>query len=426
MTDASQPTSPKSLDTLASKKRGRNAARWVRRILGFVLAAALLGGIVVAFLPKPLPVDTGRVRRGDLRVTVDEDGRTRVKDRYVIGAPLAGNLARVELDPGDVVNVGDVVARIVPAASPLLDPRTRAEFEARVEANEAAVRQSDASVARARTALALAEDELGRTTTLTQRGGATQQQLDRARLEQRARTEELASAEFGVRIARHQLEMSRAALGRIGAHVTAETEQLVVRAPVSGRVLRVLQESEGPIAPGAPILEIGDPSALEVVVDVLTSDAVHIERGSKVFIERWGGDRPLEGRVRLVEPSAFTRISALGVEEQRVNVIVDLEGESASYRALGDGYRVETRIVVAERLRVLLVPESSVFRRGDGQAVFTVEGGVAHLRPVRVGPGDGIDAELLSGLADGTEVVVHPSDLLSDGLKVELRQVAQR
>ncbi len=390
--------------------------KWVKRAVLLVVAVGLLGLAVWSFIPKPLPVDLGRVRKTTMLVTIDEDGLARVQDRYVVSAPLAGNLARIELHAGDPVEPGTVLARVLPLASPLLDARSRAESDARVSAAEAAKRQADATIERARVALELTRTELARRQLLASRGAASRQEVELAELELRGRTTELESARFGARVAQHQVEMARVVLRRLGD--TGDAEQLEITSPVRGRVLRVLAQSEGAIAPGTPLLEIGDPSALEVVVDVLTTDAVRVRAGQRATIVRWGGDRPLAAQVRLVEPSAFTRASALGVEEQRVNVVLDLTDPPSTWARLGDGYRVEAQIVLEEITRVLLVPASALVRRGEAWALFAVEGDRAVERTVHLGARNDLDVEIVRGVREGDSIVLHPPDLLSPGERV--------
>lgn len=412
MADTPKNDSPK-IRTPARAKR-------VRRIVFAVVSLVLVALVGISLIPEPTPVDLVEARRDDLRVTVQEDGTTRVKDRYVVAAPLGGSLARIELHAGDVLREGDVIARVLPSSAPLLDARTRTELAARLSAASAGVRQAEAGLARARTASTLATREVERSRALAAQGSMPSQQLERIESEAQARREEVTSAEFGVRIARHQLAMAQAATGD---RVTegAESAPFEVRSPITGRVLRVLQSSGGPVAPGTPLVEIGDSSALEIVVDVLTSDAVRIRPGSRVEIDRWGGAGKLAARVRLVEPSAFTRISALGVEEQRVNVIIDLVDPYERWSSLGDGYRVEASIVVDEVSRALLVPELAVFRTGDTPAVYEVDEGVARIRRLRIGRRNGIDVEVLSGLSDDAVLILHPSERVTDGVKVEAR-----
>jgi len=403
-----------------AKKKNRELIKWLKRLLWAAAAAGLVAMIVIAFLPKPIPVDVVSAEVESMRVTVDEDGRTRVTDRYVVGAPLTGNLGRIELHPGDPVTEGAVIARLVPLARPLMDAQTRAEAEARVAAANAQLRQARASVERARAARDYAQTQAQRQEGLHARGSISADALDRAQLEVRSRREELTSAEFGVRVAAHQVEMARAALGRIDGG-GEDAENLEVTSPIEGAVLRVLQQSGGVVQAGTPLVELGDPSHLEIAVDVLTSDAVHIEPGDPVVIERWGGEQALDGHVRAVEPSAFTRTSALGVEEQRVNVVIDLDSPREQWERLGDGYRVETRIVIWQADEVLRVPANAVFRHGDGWAVYRVANGLAELVEVDTGRRNGLHVQIEDGLTSGDQVVAHPSDRVRDGVEVAPR-----
>lgn len=394
--------------------------RWIKRLLIGLLVLGLVALLVVAWLPKPVPVDVAEVTRGPLVVTVDEDGRTRVKDRYVVSAPLSGNVARITLRPGDPVDLGATVARIVPIEAPMLDARSRRTAEAKVAAAAAAARQADAQIARSEAALAFAEKRAAEEATLMQERASTRSELDRAILEQRTARADLESARFGQRVAAHELGMARAALGRLTGETDAD-EQLQLRSPIEGRVLEVLQQSEGVVQAGAPLVELGDPRALEIVVDVLTRDAVEIRSGAEVSIESWGG-APLQGRVRLVEPSAFTKVSSLGVEEQRVNVVLDLVDAPERHRALGDGYRVEAKVVVWRAKDVLRAPTSAIFRSGAGFAAYTVEGDKARLRPVQIGRRTATHVQILGGLDASSRLVTHPSDKIQDGVSVEPRR----
>jgi HlyD family secretion protein len=400
----------------APRPHGRD---WLKWALGGLLALAAIAGLVLAWMPEPVSVDLGRVEAGPLEVTVDEDGRTRVKDRYVVSAPLAGTLARPAVRAGDPVRRGDVVARVVPAASPLLDPPTRLAAEARVSAARAALRRAGTEVERARAARDFARREAERQRTLLGAGAASPQAAEQAELAERMRSEEVASAEFGLRVAAAEVDLARAALLRLDSPRAGDGFE--VRSPVDGRVLRVWQESEAVVQPGTALVEIGDPRALEVVADVLTADAVEIRPGAVARIERWGGEGPLRGHVHRVEPSAFTRISALGVEEQRVNVIIDLDDDPARWATVGDGYRVEARIVVWKADEVLQVPAGAVFRHDGEWAVYAVEGGRARLRPVGIGRRNASRAEVTEGLREGERVVVYPGDNVDDGIRVEGR-----
>jgi HlyD family secretion protein len=397
----------------------RNIGRWIRRGLLAFFVLGVLALIVVAALPKPVVVDVATASVGALEVTVDEDGMTRVKDRHVISAPLTGNLARLELDPGDAIGEQQVVARIAPLASPLLDERTRAQSETRVAAALAAQRQSRAAIDRAEAAARFAETQLQRQEALAGQGASAATALEQARLESRSRDAELTSARFAQRIANYEVEIAQQALGRVTG---AESEdQLEIASPIEGIVLRVLRESEGVVATGEPLVELGDPSALEIVVDILTADAVNVVPGAEVRIENWGGDAALTGHVRRVEPSAFSEISALGVREQRVNVIIDLDSERSEWQSLGDGFRIEAKIVIWREDEVLKIPSSALFRHEGDYHVFVVRDGAAARTKVTVGRNNGLEAQILEGLSEGAEVVVHPSDRVIDGVAIERR-----
>jgi HlyD family secretion protein len=384
-------------------------------------SVVIVGGLVaLSMRPKPVPADFARVERGPFQVTVDEQGQTRVRGRFVIAAPISGTLLRIPLRAGDRVQEGTVVARIVPLEPALLNAQARAELVARRNAAEAARRQAEASMARARAAQAFAAQDLETTRQLLARGAVPQRQLEVAELEAQSRTRELQAATFAARTARYEVEAAAAALRR--SREGSGTEQLEVRSPVAGEVLRVQRESEGAVTAGTPLLEVGDPAALEVVVDVLTADAVDIRPGAEVTLDRWGGDSVLHGRVRRVEPSGFTRLSALGVEEQRVNVLVDLADPREKWQALGDGYRVEAHIRVYQAADALKVPVTALFRQDGGWAVFRVVEGRASIRAVEIGRRNGLEAEVLKGLEAGDEVIVHPGDAIHDGVAVKARK----
>lgn len=430
------------MPTNSAKGRLAKLVKWT---LGLLFLAAIAAATVFALLPKPVAVETVSVARGDLRVTVDEDGKTRVIDRYVVSAPLGGTIGRSELEPGDPVEVDTLLATIEPIAPPLLDARTRAETAARLLAAQASKRQANASVSRAKAAYEFAQTERDRTAQLVAKGSSSQRTLDVAELELRTREQDLESARFGVRVAQYEVEVAKAAVARIDSAETkakpakpsspstpsdaakdeeASREDVVeVRSPIVGSVLRVLHEQEGVVQPGTPLFELADPHALELVVDVLTTDAIQIEPGAPVEVRQWGGDLPLQGRVRMIEPSAFTKISALGVEEQRVNVIIDLGSRSDAsdnpqMKALGDGFRVEAGIVVWEGHDVLTIPVSALFRSGDAWSVWVVEQGRATLREVEVGHREGLVVEIVRGLDEGEQVVNHPSDAVREGVEV--------
>jgi HlyD family secretion protein len=424
------------LDSKKPKPKAK-PGRWIKRGLGLLVVLGLAAATVSALMPKPVPVDVAELARGPMRVTIDEDGKTRVTDRYVVSAPLAGTIGRLTLHPGDHIEQGGLIATIEATEPPLLDAQTRAEAEARFKAAEASKRQAAAAVNRAKTATEFARGERDRTAQLVAKGSFAQRNLDLAELDLKTREQELESAGFGVRVAQYEVERARATLDRIDAHASksagigrgakpdsktapAETGAVEhVNSPITGTVLRVLREHEGVVTPGTSLLELADPDALEIVVDVLTSDAVQIERGAMVEIRGWGGDTPLNGRVRLVEPSAFTKISALGVEEQRVNVVIELLDKPEGV-VIGDGYRVEVSIVVWQSDDVLLLPVAALFRDGERWAVWVVDGGLARLQTIELGKRQGLWVEVVEGLEAGQTVIVHPSDAVIEGVEVEV------
>jgi HlyD family secretion protein len=384
-------------------------------------AAGIIVLIGLALRPRPVPADFATVGRGPLRVTIDEEGETRVRDRFVVSAPTAGRVLRIDLEPGDEVRQGEsVIASVQPGLSPLLDLRARAEGEARVSAAQAAVDQARATRDRVTAERDLAISDLKRQQELDEGGLVTQERLEAARTNARALEDALRAAASGVRAAEHELELARAMLLDDGGR-GRPAAPLVVRAPITGVVLRRLRESEAVVPAGEPLVEIGDPKNLEIVADLLSTDAVRIAPGNPVLIEGWGGDRTLGGVVRRVEPSGFTKVSALGVEEQRVNVLIDFEDPAAAWEALGDGYRVEIRVVIWDREDVMKVPTSSLFRVGEEWAVYVVNDDRAGTRAVTVGRRTGLEAEILGGLEAGERIILHPGDAVQDGVTVEAR-----
>lgn len=411
-------TPPSALTPAARARRGRAAKRWLRYAVWSLAVLVAAGALVAALWPKPVLVDVAAVVRGDLVVAVEEVARTRVRDRYVVSAPVSGALLRSELRAGDRVEQSAIVARITPLFSPMLDARTKAEAGARSAAAAAAERQARTAVARAEAAAQFADEDLDKARRLVAGGSLAEEAVKRAALEARLRAEELASARFGAQTAAHEAAMARAALARESG--LRGGDSFDVPAPAPGSVLRVLSPNAGPVAAGAPLLEIGDPDALEVVTEVLSADAVRIRPGAAVRLERWGGPE-LRAHVRRVEPAGFTRLSALGVEEQRVPVIVDLDEPRESWDALGDGYRVEATIVLEERRAVLRAPLGAVFRHGDGWAVYTVDGDRARVTPVALGARSSSEVEIAGGLAEAARVLVHPSERVKDGVPVRAR-----
>jgi len=384
-----------------------------------VLVAA---GLAYGFMPRAVPVDLAEVTRAPLTVTVEEEGKTRVRERYTVSAPVAGYVRRIGLDAGDAAAAGQVIAEIEPARSVALDPRTRAQAQAQVSAAQAALAAAHENSHAASAAAQLAQQERARAESLQQSNFLSAQALDSARTaETRTRAAALAS-EHAVRVARFDLETARAAAASTARlQNDGPAERVQVRAPVAAHVLKLLHESEGAVAAGQPLLEIGDPASLEIEVEVLSTHAVKIAPNSKAILDRWGGEQPVEGRVRVIEPSGFTKISALGVEEQRVRVIVDFSSPREAWQRLGDGYRVEARFVLWEGQDVLQLPTSALFRQGEGWAAFVLDGRRARLTPVEIGQRAGLATQVLSGLKAGDRVVAHPDETIEDGVRVKPR-----
>ena len=384
-----------------------------------VMAALALG--VWAMVPRPVPVEIATVTKGKFVATVDEDGKTRVRERYVVAAPLPGRLTRVRLKAGDAVKADEMITAIAPAPAPFLDPRSRREQEERLGTAEAARERTKAMVERAQAQTAQAKRELDRVRTLTETGSSTQQALERAETAMRVANRELRAAEFQDHATEHEIEQAKALLAQYGERGMAPPDRWDVTAPVSGVVLKVLQESETIVQPGTPILEIGDPFDLEIVVDVLSTDAVEIKSGATVAIEHWGGPGELEGRVRRVEPAAFTKISTLGVEEQRVNVLIDIVSSPQDWTGLGDAYQVDTRITVFSRDDVTVIPSGALFRTGESWNVYVVSDGRAQRRTVELLRRSGRFAAVTAGVQSGEHVIIYPSDRVVSGIRVEMR-----
>jgi HlyD family secretion protein len=384
-----------------------------------LVAVAIIGGLAWGFRPRPLGADTVEVTRQTLRITVEEEGRTRVKDRYVVTAPVDGYARRIELDVGDAIEPGQPLVELEPVRSRVLDPRSRAEAEARVAGARSSLARSEAEARRAEAQADQAMIEYQRQKALRERELIAQSLLDEAESVMRATRAAVRAAESAVDVARYELDAALTALNYSAASPDAEPmETVLVTSPVGGRILKRVHESEGLVSGGQALLEIGDPTLLEVEVDVLSKDAVRITPGGRVLLERWGGDAPLQARVRTVEPTGFTKISALGVEEQRVLVIADIVSPPEEWTRLGDGYRVEARFVVWEQQNVLQAPTSALFRRNDGWAVFVAEAGRARLASVRTGRSNGLQTEVLDGLEAGMEVIVHPDEAIEDGSRI--------
>jgi HlyD family secretion protein len=397
----------------------------LRRILIVALLATLVvAGLVFAFWPQPVPVDFATIGRGPMLVTIDDEGETRVKDVYQVSAPVNGRALRIEAEVGDPVKGGEtVVATIQEAAPAFLDIRSRRQAEAQVAAAEAARALAETEQRRAEAELRFAEADLARAQQLARRDTAAERTVELAELEVQIRRAALAAAAATLEARAAELAAARATLIEPSADSAAMGEVccLQIKAPVDGTVLQIHRKSEGVVAAGTPLLEIGDPGQLEVVVDLLSQDAIKVRPGAMVFIEDWGGGETLEGRVRRVEPFGFTKVSALGIEEQRVNTIIDLADPGAAQNELGHGFRVRVRIVEWASEAVLKLPLGALFRAGDDWAVFALVDGRAAQRVVKVGHRNDREAEILDGLAEGERVALHPSDQVVEGVALVAR-----
>jgi len=390
-----------------------------QQIFAIIVVLGVVVVITLVMLPKPVPVELATIQRGPLVVTVTDDGRTRIRERYVVSAPLSGRLVRIRHKPGDEVIAHETQLTMIEPTDPaLLDPRSIVEAEARVKTASARVKKTKPLLDSAQVALDHTETEMGRLAQLVESDAATDQDLEDRRFAYQQAINEYKAARFEVEIAGFELDVAKAALTRGTDDAQANGWSFPVTSPISGRVLRVFQESATILNAGERILEIGDPADLEVEVDILSTDAVRIRPGSRVMLEQWGGSSSLPARVRLIEPSAFTKVSALGIEEQRVNVIIDFDLQEY-LPPLQDGYRVEASIVEWESDDVLTVPAGALFREGTEWAVFVAEKNRAKLTLIELGHRNDDEAEVLDGLKQGEQVILYPGDRIEDGVKIE-------
>ncbi|MCA3238006.1 MAG: efflux RND transporter periplasmic adaptor subunit [Curvibacter sp.] len=385
-------------------------------LLAVLLLAVLL--LVWAFWPQATEVELGTVARGTFERAVQEDGKTRLRERYVVSTPLTGRVQRLTLKQGDAVARDAVLATLWPIMPGLLDERTRREQDERIGAMEAAVRRAGTNVERAKAALDQAVADLKRSETLAQQGFVSPTQNETGRLTVRLRQKELDSAQLEEHASKHELEQARIAIRTFSAGGTAQ-RSWAIKSPIAGKVLKINQQSEGLVQAGSPLLELGDPADLEVVVDLLTEDAAQVKPGTTATLANWGGQPLLQARVRLVEPAAYTKVSALGVEEQRVNVVLDILSPPEQWSALGDGYKTDVRIVVQTVGDALKVPVSALFPSGARAALYAVEGGRARLHEVEIISRNGSEAMVKGELAPGTEVILFPPSSLKDGERVK-------
>ena len=391
-----QPTPPKR--TNGNRRRPR---RWLPYLGALLLIALIIAGL----WPKPAPVETARVSIGKLRTTVNEEGKTRIRQRYVVSAPVAGQLRRIPFKAGaEITSTQAVVAVIDPISPALLDVRTRLLSEARRDS-------ADAQLERARTQHKFAANELRRNEALHKEKTVSTQELEQIQLREASAARELVAAEAALRQAEAELlEFSDSGVTNRGP--------VELRAPVPGKVLKVFEESSRAVTVGTPLLEIGNPNDLEVIIEALSRDGAMIKPGTPVEFEQWGGPEPLQATVRFVEPAAFTKVSALGVEEQRVYVVADLLTPAAQRGSLGDNFRVEARIIIWQKEQALKVPNGAIFRRGDQWHAYVVNNSRAQLRAVKIGRASSTETEIVEGLKEGDEVVLYPGDRIKEGLRV--------
>lgn len=395
-----------------------------RRVFIIAVLSAVVLAVIYGFMPQPVTVDISKAARATMKVVIEEEGKTRVRDRFVVSAPVSGHLRRITLKVGDIVKKGQTIAVLEPVRSGVLDPRSRAEARATVSASASALQ---AAGERARSAAADAEyavKNLERQKKLYQSGFIAKDLIEQAETDAKRTEANRLSAEASVKTSRAELARAEASLRYSAAEGTADRQRTVpVPSPVDGRVLKVQKESEGVVSAGEPLIDVGDPGSIEVKVEVLSADAVMISPGTPVIFERWGGETALAGKVRVIEPAAFTKVSSLGVEEQRVLVIADITSVNEEWKRLGDGYRVEAGFIVWEGKNILQVPASSLFRKKDDWSVFVNDRGRARLRKITTGHRNGLTVEVTSGIAEGEEVIVHPDDTVRDGIRVKPRQV---
>lgn len=397
----------------------------IKLYLKIGLGVAALGLLVFALLPNPVLVDMDRVKRGDVLVTLDGEGKTKIHDIYVIYSPIEGRVTRIEAEQGDTVTAGEtVIANMLPADPRFVDSRTEMQAQADIDGAEAALGFEVAQLERAEAELAFANSELERAQRLYDNGNVSIARLEQAELIVRLRETELNTAKSGMEVAESTLAAARARLlqpGGTNSGDGSDESSLVVRAPVSGKVLRILHKSEGVIPAGTPLAEVGNPEELEVVIEMLSRDAVKVEPGDIALIKRWGGDDDIRAQVRVVSPSGFTKISALGIEEQRVNIYLDFLDDQEKWRGLGDAFRVEAGIIVDQADAALNVPISALFRFEGNWSVFTVEDGTAVRKQVQIGRMNDQIAEVIGGLSESETIIIHPGSDVDDGVGVEQR-----
>ncbi|MCG8018596.1 MAG: HlyD family efflux transporter periplasmic adaptor subunit [Candidatus Thiodiazotropha sp. 'RUGA'] len=401
------------------------SAHWKRILIWGVVSLVVLASMVWAFQPKPIAVDLMTLQPGELVVTIDEEGETRVRDVFTLSAPISGRAMRIEAEVGDKVIANEtLLAEIEPIDPTLLDPRSEAQARADIRAAEANRILAEAAVKEARVELDFALSELNRSRRLHEEAVISARELESVQ-----RTYQTRQAALETAVANRQAR--QAELDRANAQLISPTQPrsnseacqcVPIRAPVNGRILKIQHKSEGVVSAGEPLLEIGDPDKLEIVADLLSSDAIKVEPGQQVYIENWGGDQTLNGVVRRVEPFGFTKVSALGIEEQRVNVIIDFTSPHTEWNRIAHGYQVDARIVLWRGKQVLKIPLTALFRDGTQWSVFIEQDGMAEQRQITIGYRTGFEAEVTKGLSPGERIIVHPSDKIKQGVLLEGRE----
>lgn len=401
---------------MAKKKQSRK-----KLTVGAIAVVALI--LAYAFWPQATLVDMGEVRRGSMMLTINEEARTQVRDAYVVSAPISGRLVRVDAEPNDVVEQGrTTVARMLPLSPPALDVRQHEQANAAVKAAEAALRAARAELKQAVVHNENSKTNVERASQQRNIGSVSQSDLEQAQANAESASAAVESTQAAIAMREAELSNAQAALIGLLDAGSGPQDAIEIKAPVNGRVLKVDQRSEGVITAGTPILEIGNVgNDLEVIVELLSTDAVQVSKGDKVIIDNWGGPDSLTGTVQRVDPYGYTKYSALGVEEQRVNAIIRFDDKQDKMN-LGHGFRVEVKIVIWQGNDVVMVPSSALFRKNDQWAVFVVDGGKARLRNVEIGKNNGTEASVVKGLAPQDQVVLYPASELQDGTSVNNRK----
>ena len=399
-------------------------AKTRRIIFWLIIFVLIVAGLIFAFRPQPILVDLVKVEHGPMMVTVDEEGETRVKDIYVLSGPVTGHMLRIDAEVGDdVVAAETLIAQIKPTDPEFLDIRSEEEARAAIKTAEASLTLAKAQLVEAQSEFDFAVTELERANKLIQQQVIPERELDNAKRDYKSKRAKVNTAKAALRARQYELAQARAHLVSPADIQTDEQDCqcVTILSPITGKILQVLHESEGVVSMGTALVEIGDPKNLEIVVDFLSSDAVRIQPGQRVIIEEWGGNSALHGTVRKIEPFGFTKTSALGIDEQRVNVIIDLTDPIEKWQRLAHGYQIEARVVLWETDNVLKVPLTSLFRENDNWAVFIEKENHAKLKYITIGHRNGFEAEVLEGLSKGSQIISHPSNQIFDGIRIKSR-----